>query len=162
MIEINNFTAGRIDKSFLKKVAQKVLEKEKKKNFDLSIALVGPSKIKELNKRYLKKNKITGALSFLYNERSSVYFSSKENYNERSPVYFSPKENYNGNGEIIICSKEVKKNAKRLKTIFKKELAEVLIHGILHILGYDHEAPKKKEREMLKKQAHYLKLFFKE
>jgi probable rRNA maturation factor len=66
-----------------------------------------------------------------------------------------------GNGEIIICFEEVKKNASRLGTRFKEELAEVLIHGILHILGYSHETSKKKEREMIRKQKYYLKLFFK-
>ena len=65
MIEINNLTSAPIDKNFLKKVAGKILKKEKKL-LELSIALVGPAKIKKLNKEYRKKNKITDILSFFY------------------------------------------------------------------------------------------------
>ncbi len=135
-IEINNLTASQIDKNFLRKVAEKVLEgpsfakasEGKKKELDLSIALVGLKRIKELNKRYRKKNKTTDILSFLYN----------------------------GLGEIIICPQQVKKNAKRFGEVFKKELTRVLIHGILHLLGYDHEKTEKEARLMEKRQNYYL------
>lgn len=50
--------------------------------------------------------------------------------------------------EIVICPEFVKKQAKE----YNKELAVVLIHGILHVLGYDHE----KGDEMEKKQQYYL------
>ena len=63
MIEINNLTAASADYEFLRKIAKIVLNKEKKK-LDLSVALVGPSRIKELNKKYRKKNKTTDVLSF--------------------------------------------------------------------------------------------------
>jgi probable rRNA maturation factor len=123
MIEINNLTDRLIDKKSLKKAAQKILNKEKRE-LDLSIVLVGPLRIKELNKRYRKKNKATDVLSFLYDN----------------------------SGEIIICPSEVKKNVKRLNSSFKKEMARVLIHGVLHLLGYDHQKGKK----MVKKEELYL------
>ena len=111
MIEINNLTTAVVDEDFLKKVAEIVLEGEKTKEVELSIALVGQGRIRELNKRYRGKNRATDVLSFLYD----------------------------GSGDIVICLGEVKKNAKRFGTTFKKELARVLIHGVLHLLGYDHE-----------------------
>ena len=55
MIEINNLTTNPVDEEFLRKVAQKVLEGENKKEVDLSIALVGQGRIRELNKRYRDK-----------------------------------------------------------------------------------------------------------
>jgi probable rRNA maturation factor len=123
MIEISNLTNRLINKKFLEKAAQKILNKEKRK-LDLSVVLVGPLRIKELNKRYRKKNKATDVLSFLYDS----------------------------SGEIVICPSEVKKNVKRLNSSFKKELIRVLIHGILHLLGYDHQKGKK----MVKKEEYYL------
>ena len=114
MIEVNNLTTNKVDKAFLRGVAKKVLEK---KEFNLSIALVGQGRIKELNKRYRGKNKATDVLSF----------------------------QYDNSGEVVICLREVKKNAKQFKSTYKKELTRVLIHGILHILGYNHQTMRKKE-----------------
>jgi probable rRNA maturation factor len=127
MIEINNLTAKSINKEFLKKVAQKILKEENRKKLNLSIALVEPPPIRELNRKYRKKNQATDSLSFLYND----------------------------SGEIVICPLEVKKNVKRFTSSFKKELARALIHGILHLLGYDHRE-RKKGKKMQKKEEHYL------
>ena len=130
MIEINNLTTNQVDEDFLKKITKIVLENEKKSESDLSIALVGQGRMRELNKKYRGKNRVTDVLSF----------------------------SGNGLGEIVICLREVKKNAKRFNSTFKKELATCLIHGILHLLGYDHEISEEKARLMEKKQNYYLKL----
>ena len=62
MIEVNNLTDISVDKDFLKKISQIILKGEKKKNKNLSIALIGQSRIRELNKKYRKKNKTTDVL----------------------------------------------------------------------------------------------------
>ncbi|MDP2910191.1 MAG: rRNA maturation RNase YbeY [bacterium] len=113
MIEINNLTGRKIDEKFLKGLAKKVLKGENREETDLSIAFVDKKRIKELNKKYREKDKVTDVLSF------------GEELNE-----------------VVICPAAVKN---------KKELAEVLIHGILHILGYEHG------ESMEKKQIYYLK-----
>ena len=122
MVEVNNLTTNKIDEEFLKKVAEKVLAGEKKKT-ELSIALVGQGRIRELNKKYRGKNKVTDVLSF----------------------------QYDNSGEIVICLREIKKNAKKFKATFKKELTRILIHGLLHVLGYNHETMKDKESYYLEK-----------
>ena len=103
----------------MKGLAKKVLKEENKKELELSIALVGQARIKGLNKKYRKKDKPTDVLSFSYGDA----------------------------GEIVICPEEVRKNAEKYHSTFKKELDRVLIHGIWHLLGYNH-------REMQKKQNH--------
>ncbi len=127
-IEVNNLTTVSVSEEILKKVAQKVLENENEKEANLSIALVGQGRIRELNKKYRGKNRVTDVLAF-------------------------PGD---GLGEIVICSKEVKQNAKRFDSTFGKELARVLIHGILHLLDYDHETSLKKAKLMQKKEEYYL------
>lgn len=115
-IEINNLTRGKIDKKFLERVAKKVLKGENRKEGkekNLSVAFVNKNKIKELNKKYRKQDRITDVLSF-----------------------------GNDLNEIIICPAVIKT---------KKELAKVLIHGILHLLGYKHG------KLMEKKQNKYLR-----
>lgn len=123
MIEINNLTTNKVDKEFLKEVVKKVLGGENRKEMDLSIVLVGQGRIRELNKKYRKKNKVTDVLSFLYDSHKT--------------------------GEIVICLPVLKKNAKKYKSTFKKELARILIHGILHILDYSHQTMEKKENHYL-------------
>ena len=58
-------------------------------------------------------------------------------------------------GEILICPQEVKKNAKKYGLTFKKELARVLIHGILHLFGYEHEENERSAEKMRKKEEIY-------
>jgi probable rRNA maturation factor len=141
MIGVNNLTASSIDKEFLKRIAQKVLKDEKVKR-DLSIALIGPGKMRKLNKKYRAKNRVTDVLSFP-NE-------------DDTPVPFHPSAESLGLGEIVICPREVKKNAKKFGQSFKKELSLCLIHGILHLLGYNHETSKEKGKKMQQKQNYYL------
>jgi len=130
MIEVNNLTKDRIADGFLKNIARKVLAKEpaslQKKAQDLSIALVKKEEIRKLNVKYRQKDKPTDVLSF----------------------------SYGSSGEVVICPDIVKENAKKYRNVFKEELARVLIHGILHILGYNH-------REMADKPARYIKIFLK-
>lgn len=103
---------------------------ENKRDLDLSIALVSQAEMKRLNKEYRRKNRATDVLSFRYDD----------------------------SGEIIICPAEVRKNAEEFNSTFNRELIKVLIHGILHLSGYDHEKNKAKAEKMEKRQNYYLKL----
>ena len=127
MIEINNLTTNPVDEEFLKGLVKKVLEGENKEGAGLSIALVGQGRIRELNKKYRGKNRATDVLAF-------------------------PGD---GLGEIVICLREVKKNAKRYRSNSEKELARVLIHGVLHLLGYDHEKSEQAAEKMREKEGYY-------
>ena len=120
MIQINNLSKKKIDTGFLKKIAQNILKKERKSGLEISVALIGQSEIKEINKKYRRKNKPTDVLSFFYGEL----------------------------GEIIICLDMVKKG--------KEELSRVFIHGLLHVLGYDHEKTQKEAKIMQQKENYYL------
>ena len=147
MIEINNLTTIPIDEDFIKKIVKKVLVGEDKERKRLSIALVGPNEIKKANKKYRKKNQATDVLSFPDSEISIEKFEMFA-VQERESL-----------GEIIICPKKVKKNAKKYGLDFETEFVKVLIHGILHLLGYDHEEPKENEK-MKNKQDFYLSKMF--
>jgi len=56
--------------------------------------------------------------------------------------------------EIVICPEEVRKNGDD----FNRELKEVAIHGVLHLLGYDHEDNESEAKKMFNKQNKYLKI----
>jgi len=139
MIEINNLTRTKINFNLFKKTADLVLKREKGKVSHFSLALIGERRMRKLNSRLLKKNRPTDVLAFP--EKDSVF--AKETL-----------------GEIIICIQEVKKNSKRLGIGFKKEMARVFIHGILHLFGYDHEGSKEKAELMERKTNYYLGKIF--
>lgn len=71
-----------------------------------------------------------------------------------------PTQKIQGLGEIIICLSEVKKNAKKFNSSFEKELNRVLIHGILHLLRYDHEKSDEEARKMEEKEKYYFSKIF--
>ncbi|MCX6764770.1 MAG: rRNA maturation RNase YbeY [Candidatus Nealsonbacteria bacterium] len=142
MIEINNLTKFYLDEKKLKKIIKKVLIGKFKKN-DLSIAFVNSGIIKNLNKKYRKNNQATDILSFPRFKKTEKQFKVKKTGKSVNL------------GEIIICPKEVQKNAKRFKSEFEDELYRVLIHGILHLLGYDHEKSENQAKLMEKKQDYY-------
>lgn len=144
MIYINNLTTNEIDESFIKNVAKLVLKGENKNNLDLSVVFVGPNRIRQLNKEYLGRNRVTDVLAFPEPQKDIL-----------------PPLAYQGVGEIVICSREVKKNAKRYKSSYEKELVKVIIHGILHLLGYEHEKSPKKAKIMFAKQEDYLNKWLK-
>ena len=169
MIEINNLTTILIKKAFLIKISQMVLEGEKKKNSELSIALVGEGRIKALNKKYRGKNKVTDVLSFSSGDvqnlgdealphlptspifRSACVGDEDLPHLPTSPIFRSACV-----GEVIICLREVKKNAKKYKSTFEKELVRILIHGLLHLLGYNHEKSEVEAKKMEDKQNYYI------
>jgi probable rRNA maturation factor len=143
MIEIQNLSPKfkRIDKKLLIEVAEFVLKKEKtRKDVEISVALIGSEEIHKLNKMYRKKDRPTDVLSF----GSIEGFYSKDDF-------ILP--------EIIICPEEVAKGAEEDKIPFKKELIKVLIHGMLHLLGFDHEKDEEQKRQMFSKQDEYLYIF---
>jgi len=136
MIEINNLTKGyplgRVDKKIFSTVAKKVLSGENRGTESISLAFVDKKEMQKLNKKFRNKNKPTDVLSFLLNEKDYL-------------------------GEIIICPEVVKENAQKYKTTVKQEVKKVFVHGILHLLGYDHEKSKSEAEEMEEKQVKYLK-----
>lgn len=133
MIEINNLTKFSVDKKLFLGVAKKVLKGENKGMENLSIAFVNPGEMQKLNRKYRRKDKSTDVLSF----GKVAHFKDDVN-------------------EVVICPETVKKEAKIYKKAFKKELIKVLIHGVLHTLGYDHEVSKSQEEKMYQKQEYYL------
>jgi len=144
MIEINNLTVFSIDEEILRRIAKRVLKGENKRKSNLSIALLGPSRMRQINKRYRGKNRTTDVLAF---PETKIL---KEKFKTGS---LKKIENL---GEIVICLREVKKNAKKFGSTFEKELNRVLIHGILHLLGYDHEKSEEAAKKMKEKEEFYL------
>ena len=126
MIEINNLTRTFKDEKLLEKTVNEVIRGEKNGKLIVSVAVVGNKRMKAINKKYRKKNSATDVLSF-----------------PMVPIFPNKNQDF---GEIIICPKQIR----------KKYFLRTVIHGSLHLFGYDHKT-KKEERNMKKKEDYHLK-----
>lgn len=145
-VEIANGTRKDFNSRLAKTYALKVLEGELgrgAKDIEVSVAFVGPSKIRELNKKWRKTDCVTDVLSFT--EEDFLKRHSGGNLLEHEFL-----------GEIIICPAQVAKDAKELQKTLNQELSWVVVHGALHLLGYDHEHGGKDALTMRKKEEFYL------
>jgi probable rRNA maturation factor len=103
------------------KIVASVIPFFKKKNVILTILLTNSKSVKKLNKKFRNKNQPTDVLSFPY-FRSNDLKSMKEN-----KIYI---------GDLAVSYEIIKKRS--IKNNFKFEFDKVWIHGLLHLIGYDH------------------------
>ncbi len=120
MIELNNLTREAVPRALLKKIAQSVLRREKCAGAGLSIVLLEKKRMLQFNRTYRKKDKVANVLSFPIPEL--------------------------GLGEVMLCPAEIRKDAKKYGIPYTKAMAWMLIHGILHVLGYTHRTMTSKEK----------------
>lgn len=92
------------------------------KGKDLTVAFVSDKRIKELNKIFRDKNKSTDVLSFSY-EQDQYDFLETDNFL----------------GDIVISLETAKAQADENKLSFETEIKQLILHGVLHLCGYDHE-----------------------
>lgn len=134
-LAIRNFTKNKIDRKYLNFVAEKTIQLSNyKKKPEISLVIIGTKRMISLNNKYRNKNKVTDVLSF-----------GNENPKGAKKFIFPPSKNVNL-GEIFICYSQVEKQSKEKKHSAKKEIAVLLIHGILHLIGYDHAKDKDAEK----------------
>ncbi len=134
--------------------AQKVLALPD--NLEVNVSCVSSCKIKKLNRVFRDTNKVTDVLSFptllpagqvgmgLIIDKLSV---------ENFPLDVNPQTNNLVLGDLCICLPRVKKQGKQFGHGFERELCYLSLHGLLHLLGYDHmtENDKREMRKMEEK-----------
>lgn len=111
---------------WIKKVIYLTAKKEKKIKGELEVVIVGDKEMKKINNSSRGKNKITDVLSFAWREDSVV----------GSKVL----------GEIYICYPQIKRQSKVWEVTEREEFARMLVHGLLHLVGYDHDEEKKSKK----------------
>jgi len=125
---------------------------------EISLAIVGDGRMRKLNKIYRGRNRATDVLAF--GDKSVLPYLAKafpRLRKGRDIEFVEPPDKIKRLGEVIICYPRAKKQAKRLGHPLKKELTILLIHGILHLLGYDHEQNKQEAKEMKAMEEKILK-----
>lgn len=109
------------DYEYLYDVIERTLKHEKVKNATFSIVFVDEEKIKELNKNYRSVDRVTDVISFAFEDNLKIVYNN---------VRFL--------GEIYICIPRMIQQAQEYGHSEERELAFLTVHGLLHLLGYDH------------------------
>ena len=131
MIEINYNGIRKKTKNekLIEEVVRNVLISEKiDENIDVYVTLTNNEEIHKINNEYRNVDKPTDVLSFPIYEREEIKsLKSKKKSNEEKVL-----------GDIIISVEKVKEQAEEYGHTFERELAYLVTHGMLHLLGYDH------------------------
>ena len=132
----------KVSKSWFRCLIKKVLDYEEiTHSIELSLVITDERTIRNLNKLYRKQDKYTDVLAF-----SMVQDIHKK---EEQPFIVAP-DDVTYLGEVLISYPIAVKQALEQSHSVEKELALLTIHGILHLLGYDHE--KDQERQMMRQR----------
>jgi len=113
--------------------------KSKKNNLEVSFLLTSDSNIRLLNKNYRNKNKSTNVLAFPMNQNT---------FGEDYIV-----------GDVVISLQKILSESRKLKIQKYKYLSQITIHGVLHLLGFDHKSNKQYQEMNKIEQKVFNKIF---
>jgi len=138
MISFNNEDISFIlkNKTILKQWINEVIQHKKRKTGAINFIFCSDDFLLDINKKYLDHDTLTDIITFDY---------SKEN----------PKQAISG--DIFISIDRIKENAQKFSKTFENELHRVMIHGVLHLLGYT-DKTKLSKAEMTKQEDQCLKV----
>ena len=121
-----------LDDVWLNSTCKNILNDNNQDTATISIILSNDKKLLKLKKQYFQMDVLTDIITFNLEENGD-------------PI----------EGEIYISLNRVSENAREFKQNMEIELKRVIIHGLLHLLGYDDQTPKDK-KEMTRLEDHYL------
>ena len=129
------------EKKMIQKLVKEVLKEEKVRNAECNIIFVDNEKIHEINREYRHIDRVTDVISFALED---------EMENEPSAQY-----DMRVLGDIYISVDRAKEQALEYGHSFLREICFLAIHGMLHLLGYDHQTTED-EKIMFQKQEEVL------
>ena len=121
-------------------LVHKVLQEAKVFDQELSILFTDDKEMQELNSHFRSKDAPTDVLAFSGQEGEEIP--------EVEPIL----------GDVVISLPYAKKQAVELGVSIQEELMRLLIHGVLHLLGYDHEISELEAKKMFKEQERILEI----
>ena len=130
------------DQARLERSAQAILSEVGETSADLGVLLVGDQRMRSLNRRYRGKDRTTDVLAFAMREAVTPY-----------AIRFAA----DMLGDVVISLPTAHRQAKVSGRSLDEELTWLLIHGILHLCGYDHERSEKEARRMHRRERMILR-----
>jgi len=138
---------GLVDEDWAREIAQIVLQAEVvAPPYEVSLVFTDSEAVRKLNRDYRGVDEPTDVLAFSMLRQKETDFS-----------FTLPPDGVTRLGEVIISYPQAAEQAKEQGILLRRELALLITHGILHLLGYDHEEPEEenkmrgRERELLER-----------
>lgn len=116
---------GKLQVKWVKDVVGKLLELQGLNGVEVSLYFTDDQVIRKLNRSYRGKDKATDVLSFIFDE---------------------PAGSYRLLGEVVISVDTAQRQAQELGHSLEEEIKRLIVHGFVHLLGYDHELGGEEER----------------
>jgi rRNA maturation RNase YbeY len=136
---LNKFGDKSLDKKLLRKIIKEIKKREIPEFGEIDIVFMDDLEIAGLNERFFKRQGPTDVISFNL---------GKEDFESEKDLM----------GEIYISFERAVEQAMEQEIPIKEEVVKLLIHGVLHLMGYDHENESDSEK-MRKKEDFYRSLF---
>ena len=130
----------KVDIGRVRRGLKRLLKELDREGIEISILLVDDHQIQEINKKYLKRNRPTNVISFTMTEGA---------FGDVHPEIL---------GDIILSVETAARDALTGHLDFMDEVEFLLIHGLLHLIGYNHENTGADEAETMKNRER--ELFF--
>ena len=136
-VGIHKFTIKRLIEGALKRLGQPT------NRMEMSLSIVSPREIQELNRQFRNVDSVTDVLSFPTIDNTGRTVLDIESF---------PQDVVNANtgklniGDVIICLDRAKEQAVEYEHSLKRELCFLSLHGLLHLLGYDHIEPQDEQQ----------------
>jgi len=124
----------------IRKAAERILASLRISGYELSVLLLDNKGIRAVNKKYLNRNRPTNVISFSLTEGE---------FGNINPHVL---------GDVVISVEKALEQAETRGTSLEEELTFLLIHGILHLVGYDHEKKGSEREKMRKKEKEVYKV----
>ena len=141
-MEINVFTEGNVtlpyegmDGAACRRVIELLLQQLETTSVEINCILTDNAVIQEINRDYRNRDYPTDVISFAYRDNPFPGIELEE-----EPL-----------GDVYISLERAKEQAAEFGVTFKDELYRLLVHGLLHLLGYDHENVPEQEAEKMRK-----------
>ena len=157
LIQVQEGFEDRVSESWLERVARSVLSLESSLQTEsLGIVIADDDTVRELNRDHRGLDDHTDVLAFSFEHEGEYYGDDRPSGSESSnDPFFLPPETIESLGEVIISYPQAERQANESRRTIQQELATLLAHGILHLLGYDHmesndeQTMKARENEIL-------------
>jgi probable rRNA maturation factor len=125
---------------WVREVVQRTLEEERIRGpLSLTVRFVTEEEIRELNRQFRDEDEVTDVLSFPLEPAEGEFVL--------------PPGTLVSLGDLAICVPYVRRRAEALGQDVERHLAHVLVHGVLHLLGYDHATPQEEAAMRAREEA---------
>lgn len=126
-----------VDKSWLRRAVELTLVcANVSSTVEVELVITGDTTIRKLNRTYRGVDRTTDVIAFALSQSA----------NKEAESFIMPPDGVIHLGEIVISYPQAKRQAEEQRHTLECELALLIAHGVLHLLGYDHELPEDKKK----------------